>query len=296
MKNRKFLYFSILIFFLTFGIIISVTAPPPRHMVDIFLELAFAFQPILWIYFAKQIFKNRPYTKFLFGGCILFFLGGVFEIVEESHFDHYLIDDIEDILILTGIVFISISVYKIALHAKQKIESLSKENKENYIDSIHDSLTNLYNKRYLQSSFTEIFEKNPEIFTSSVCVFLDIDNFKQFNDTFGHEEGDKILRTLGEMICDYKRKGDFAFRYGGEEFLIFFMNTNKTLITNKLELLKEDFKQYCKNNYPDKGFLVSLSIGYTDYSYSEELSDIIHRADKAMYVAKFSGKDRICTH
>lgn len=293
MKNRTFLFLSITLFSTTLAILLFLTRPTPRKAVDIVLELAFAFQPILWIYFAKRLFKNQPFTKILKLGCILFFLGGVFEIVEETYIDLQIIDDIEDILILLGIIFISYSIYKIALIAKIRLESLSQENRENYIDSIQDSLTKLYNKRYLQTNFNEIFDKNPVIFTNSVCVFIDIDNFKKFNDTFGHEEGDKVLCKLGEIIAESKRKGDFAFRYGGEEFLIFYMNTNKSLIFHKLEYTRESFKKYCKENYPNRGFIMSLSIGTTVYNYGEELSDIIHRSDKAMYVAKFSGKDRI---
>lgn len=295
MRNRLFLILSLTLFSLSLGLLIYLVHPTPREIMDISLELAFAFQPIIWIYFAKRLFKKQTYTKPLYIGCILFFLGGVFEILEETYIDLQAVDDIEDVLVLTGILFISFSVYKIALKAKKKLESLSKENRENYIDSIQDSLTNLYNKRYLQSNFTEIFENNPTIFTNSVCVFLDIDNFKKFNDTFGHKEGDRVLKRLGEIIRDSKRKGDFAFRYGGEEFLIFYMNTKRDFIYNKLETIKETFREFCKENFPNEEFTVSLSIGYTTYNYSEELTDIIHRADKAMYVAKFSGKDRINT-
>lgn len=292
-KKKLVILILTLIYVLTFISLILLVQPSVREGLDIFFELSFTFQPIIWIFLARMLFKNRTFNPQLYIGCILFIIGGIFEIIEDTYTSNQLIDDIEDLLIFAGTLFITFSIFKITRTNLEKISMLSRQNKEHYINSINDSLTGLYNKRYLQTNFTDIFDKNPSIFMNSVCVFIDIDNFKIFNDEKGHEAGDNLLAELGSIIQDSKRKGDFAFRYGGEEFLIFYMNTNPDYIYKKLEDIRTAFKSYTGKNYPHKDVSFTLSIGSTIYNYGEDLTDIIHRSDKAMYISKFSGKDRI---
>lgn len=295
--NKKKIVLSLLSIFyiIIFSCLLLFLRPALRESFDIFFELSFTFQPIIWIFLAKSFFKNKPLIPQLYIGCVLFLIGGIFEIIEDTYTNNQMIDDAEDLLILAGTLFITYSIFKITKLNFEKISMLSEQNRENYINSINDSLTGLYNKRYLQTNFTDIFDKNPSIFINSICVFIDIDNFKIFNDYKGHEAGDDLLAKLGDIICESKRKGDFAFRYGGEEFLIFYMNTNPDYIHKKLDRIRINFKDFTDNYYPHKNVEFSLSIGSTVYSYGEDLSDIIHRADKAMYISKFSGKNKIST-
>ncbi len=294
MKNRQILILIITLFITTLITLLFFTRPAPVKIPDMVLELIFVFQPAIWVYLAKKLFKKKSLLPSLYIGCALFLLGGIFEILEEAFWNNAFIDYAEDILLLIGALFLTHAVYKMALTSRRQIFILSKKNREHYINSIQDSLTKLYNKRYLQTNFKEIFNNNPAIFTSSVCVFADIDNFKVFNDTLGHESGDKLLAKLGEIISDSKRKGDFGFRYGGEEFLMFYMNTKPEYIYEKLEHIRVTFKEHTAKNFPSDKVNFTLSIGVTEYKYGEELSTTIERADSSMYDAKHSGKDRIC--
>lgn len=292
-KKRVILSLLAILYVITFSGLLLFLRPTLRDSLDILFELSFTFQPIIWIFLAKMFFKNKPLLPQLYIGCVLFLIGGIFEIIEDTYTNNQLIDDVEDLLILTGTLFITFSIFKITKLNLEKISMLSEQNRENYINSINDSLTDLYNKRYLMTNFTDIFDQNPSIFINSVCVFIDIDNFKIFNDDNGHEAGDILLGRLGEIICDSKRKGDFAFRYGGEEFLIFYMNTKPDYIYKKLDKIRIKFKDFTDTCYPHKKVSFTLSIGSTIYNYGEDLTDIIHRADKAMYISKFSGKNKI---
>ena len=189
------------------------------------------------------------------------------------------------------IIIFTYIIYRLFKSIQLKRE-LSSDNQENYLTSIIDPTTKLYNKDYLLNSFSDMLQKNPAIFTDSVCVFIDIDDFKRFNETHNREAGDKALNELGKIICKSKRKGDFAFRYSGQEFVIFYMNSKKELINEKLNSIRNLFKEFTSNKHSSE-YPCTLSIGVTEYIYSEGLTDIVHRASKAMYIAKYSGKDKI---
>ncbi len=293
MANKNKLVITILLFFSIFISLLAIFRPLPKSGLSIFLELVFLIQPIIWVYLVKNNFREKINNLFLYIGCSLFFIGGILEILDGTLIFNQIIVTTEDTLYLLGIIFITICFSKLAFKDNKKHSMLSESNKKKYIDSINDDLTGLFNHQYLQSNFTTIFDNNPAIFTNSVCVFIDIDNFKLFNDTFGKNEGDRVLSYLGEIICNSKRKGDFAFRFAGQQFVMFYMNSDLKFITDKLEHTKDSFKSYIHENYQSEKVTCTLSMGLTKYLYSEDIQDIIHRADKAMYISKYSGKDRI---
>lgn len=292
MKKRKFLIKITSAFIIVFAGILIITRPTPRDTVDMFLELLFVFQPLIWFNAARGLLASSRYNKYLYTGSLAFFTGGIFEILEER-LAHVIIDSLEDALILLGIILMTWSLSRIITLAYKRIEVLSAKNKKNYLASVTDSLTKIYNKNYLKGSFSTILRNNPTIFSKSICVFIDIDNFKIFNDTFGHDEGDRVLIELGHLINTHKRQGDFAFRYGGEEFLIFFMNTQAEFIHKKLDELRLEFLHFTKQHFPHKEATFTLSIGYTEYQFGESLEQLIKRADTAMYQSKNTGKNRI---
>ena len=126
----------------------------------------------------------------------------------------------------------------------------------------------------------------------SVAI-LDIDNFKQINDAFGHEKGDEVLRTLGYIIKSTIRNSDFAIRYGGEEFLIIFPHTTKKEALKSLERIKERFS----NTRFGIDRKVTFSAGIADYPSDVKnltnLDILIRIADHRLYRAKGTGKNKI---
>ncbi|MCJ7773543.1 MAG: GGDEF domain-containing protein, partial [Desulfobacterales bacterium] len=126
-------------------------------------------------------------------------------------------------------------------------------------------------------------------------LFLDLDYFKQFNDTYGHLEGDKVLIKISEIIMSCLRGLDTAYRYGGEEFTIILPETNGKeagTVANRIRntIGKEKFSP--QNGDP---VTVTISIGATQFNPNEEMSSFIHRSDKAMYMSKQNGRNRVTT-
>lgn len=152
-----------------------------------------------------------------------------------------------------------------------------------------DSLTKVFNRRKIEKIMTSQIKKAKETNSTFSIVFLDIDDFKNINDTLGHIKGDHVLVSISKLVSKHIRTSDYIGRWGGEEFIVILPNTNekqaekvalflKDLITNK------DFKI-------DKP--LTSSFGVTEYKNNDTKADIIKRADKAMYFVKENGKNDI---
>lgn len=124
----------------------------------------------------------------------------------------------------------------------------------------------------------------------AVCVaFIDIDNFKQMNDTKGHKEGDKILIELSSVIQSSTRCSDVCGRIGGDEFCVLFSNVYPAAVQDIACRMNEHFKQKCANNH----WTTSLSIGVLTTKKEVELDELLRRSDSLMYKAKNTGKNKI---
>jgi len=156
-----------------------------------------------------------------------------------------------------------------------------------------DGLTKLYNSRSFYTQLELEVDRYNRYKHPLSLLLLDIDNFKEFNDTFGHLEGDKVLVRFSQIIKSCLRINDSAYRYGGEEFTVILPETNgeeaKTVAQRiRASLESENFKPI-----PDKHAKITISIGVTQYFPKEELSAFIRRADKAMYLSKKNGRNRV---
>jgi diguanylate cyclase (GGDEF)-like protein len=160
--------------------------------------------------------------------------------------------------------------------------------------SIHDPLTQLFNRRYLDEALSRELK---QVFRdkNSLCVaMLDLDHFKKFNDSFGHEVGDLVLKFIGKYLNSTHRGNDIACRFGGEEFVLVFPNTDINQILPRLEQIRTDIKNqkidYNQMILPS----ITISIGVAEApKHGTTPDDIIRAADKALYAAKEAGRDRI---
>lgn len=166
--------------------------------------------------------------------------------------------------------------------------------RESLLDaSIHDPLTKLFNRRYLD----EMLSREMRLIIrdkKSLCVaMLDLDYFKIFNDQNGHEAGDIILKEIGNILNENFRESDIACRYGGEEFLVVLVNTDLSSAYLKLDHIREIIKER-KIYYKDKLLkAITISIGIAEAPMQgTTVEDIISAADEALYSAKKSGRDR----
>ncbi|MBU2552695.1 MAG: sensor domain-containing diguanylate cyclase, partial [Proteobacteria bacterium] len=158
--------------------------------------------------------------------------------------------------------------------------------------SLTDGLTGLFNKRYLDRRLkTEIEEARRQAQPLSLMM-LDLDHFKQFNDHFGHLEGDQVLRTAAEIIRETVRDHDSACRYGGEEFTVILPNAKADQAGNVAERIRVAFTRQTFTPAPGEEARVTISIGLTEMKPEDGDTDLIDRADKALYQAKEAGRNR----
>lgn len=158
-----------------------------------------------------------------------------------------------------------------------------------------DPLTGLYNRRYLETFMEKqlaIADRNNQLLS---IVMFDIDNFKAFNDTHGHDAGDVALRSLAQAIAKNIRASDIGVRYGGEEFVIVLPNTDKMTALDVAERIRTAVEVMVIAISRTKRTKVTASFGIATYGMdAESLDALITKADAALYRAKRAGKNRTC--
>lgn len=182
-------------------------------------------------------------------------------------------------LFLSGIVF-DIS------EKKKYQEELEEKNRILSEQSSKDSLTMLYNHRSLYENLNN-YIANIKKYSPLVIAMLDIDDFKQINDTKGHVFGDSVLKELSSVMIHYARKNDFVARYGGEEFFIAFPNSTLEEAFEVCENIRITFAK----NMRTKDTKVTVSIGLSQYTEGNA-SSFIHQADINLYASKRNGKNK----
>jgi diguanylate cyclase (GGDEF)-like protein len=159
--------------------------------------------------------------------------------------------------------------------------------------AIRDGLTGLYNYRY----FWEVLHREVELARryehSLSLLFLDIDDFKQVNDTLGHRVGDLVLKALGTYLQDAVRQADLVCRYGGEEFVVLLSETDTREAKISAERLRQGISRI-KVNLPDRELRFTVSIGVAQLTPGMDGDNLVKAADHALYQAKQTGKNRVC--
>ena len=159
--------------------------------------------------------------------------------------------------------------------------------------AITDGLTTLYNLRHFYKQLEVEIGRCSRYGHSLSLLLLDIDNFKMYNDSYGHLEGDKVLVRISQIIKSCLRTMDSAYRYGGEEFTVILPETKGKKAKNVANRIKRAVELERFLPEPDKVVTITISIGLTEYFKNEQLSKVIKRADQAMYNSKAQGRNRI---
>jgi diguanylate cyclase (GGDEF)-like protein/PAS domain S-box-containing protein len=176
----------------------------------------------------------------------------------------------------------------------KRAEKALRESEKMYRElSIRDSLTKLYNSRHFFSQLKAETRRADRYSRPLSLLLLDIDNFKHYNDRYGHLEGDKVLAKIGEVLLESLRETDSAYRYGGEELTVILSETSSKEATNIAERIRKRFETETFYPTSDKAVHATVCIGVAQYICEEELTVFIKRADNAMYVAKKKGKNRV---
>jgi len=164
--------------------------------------------------------------------------------------------------------------------------------------AVHDGLTGIYNRRYFDETLAREWKRTMREKAPLSLIMLDIDYFKKYNDTYGHQAGDECLRQVATTISGaLRRPADMAARYGGEEFVVVLPNLKLEdsakfgeTIRAKIEALKMEHKQSDANPF----ITVSLGIASVVPSSISSYEELVGAADKALYSAKNKGRNRVC--
>ncbi len=172
----------------------------------------------------------------------------------------------------------------------ERVTNLTKELRK---QAIVDSLTGLYNRNYYEN-FTEgivnLAQRQGSPFAAAI---IDIDDFKQVNDIFGHQRGDEVLKILGRLIKKGIRKSDIPIRYGGEEILILFPNTDRKRAAYVLDRIRKKFSEVDFGIGKPITFSGGVAGVPEDIKELTSLEELVEKADEKLYLAKRSGKDKI---
>ena len=160
--------------------------------------------------------------------------------------------------------------------------------------SVRDPLTGLFNRRHMEESLERELLRAARNANPVTVLMLDIDHFKPFNDMFGHEAGDLLLRELGSLFKSQVRGADIACRYGGEEFLLIMAETDLELGRQRAECLRQQVAGLQLHYHGEMLRRITVSIGVAGFpQHGHSAAEIVNAADVALYQAKRAGRDRV---
>ncbi len=160
--------------------------------------------------------------------------------------------------------------------------------------SIRDGLTNLFNRHFMEIALEREIQRAARRHVSLAVLMLDVDHFKAFNDTFGHEAGDAVLRGVADCLQQSVRSEDVVCRYGGEEFVIILPEISRELAMERAEAIRKSVAHLRMKYRGEPLRQISISVGLAMYpNPARDTADLLRMSDQALYEAKHAGRDRI---
>lgn len=250
---------------------------------------------LLILIFGSTKLKARQYIFVSAYGVILYIIAMFFFIESYPHFidiSQAIIELICFATIFAAFGFITSELSNLRRRLHQKNVKLNSALKHTESVSVTDELTGIKNRRYILNVLEEqrlMSERGQYVF--SICM-IDIDNFKNFNDTYGHLLGDNVLKAITNFISGEIRKIDYFARFGGEEFLLilpFATGENAEIIS---ERIRKKIEKKCFDEV-FQGLKITISIGVTQYNWPEDIRSLLARTDTALYAAKRNGRNKV---
>jgi diguanylate cyclase (GGDEF)-like protein/PAS domain S-box-containing protein len=184
-------------------------------------------------------------------------------------------------------------ISRLAEHLSLALANLSLQEKLK-LKSIQDSLTGLANRRHMEEILQRQFFRMYRYNTPCSVIMLDVDHFKQFNDTYGHDIGDTVLKELGAYLKKNTRGEDLACRYGGEEFIVILVDTDTAAASKKAEKMRSEIAENISIPHLAEKLRVTVSMGVaTSPTHGQNADELIKSADTALYRAKENGRNRV---
>ncbi len=215
----------------------------------------------------------------------------------------YLVKPFEDVDIVTLVVKRAIEKIRLIVENRVLVEQLKQSNSDlvqmnRTLQELayRDGLTGLYNHRNFQETLAVEIERGKRYKKEFSLIFLDVDDFKQYNDRFGHIKGDSLLQALASLITKNIRAADFAARYGGEEFVILLPEIGLEGAVHYAEKIRTIIEAHNFGPVEEAATNhITVSMGISVFPLDGiDATQLIHRADEALYRAKRTGKNRVC--
>lgn len=182
-----------------------------------------------------------------------------------------------------------------AFHAlREKNDQLEQSLKKVEEMAATDPLTGLYNRRHFGKVLEQLFAEARRYDTDLACVMIDLDGYKQLNDTFGHQVGDQLLITAGKVIAANLRAMDVAARYGGDEFILLLPRASGAEASNVVTRIRDEFRgTSALGLHRSEGVTMSVGVGSLRGDKPAGAEGLVSAADAALYRAKAAGRNRI---
>lgn len=157
----------------------------------------------------------------------------------------------------------------------------------------HDQLTGLFNRQKFNEIFLKEIKRDKRYDNALSLIIFDIDNFKSFNDNFGHNVGDEVLKIISEIVLKSVREHDTVVRWGGEEFLVLLPQTEIEGAVKVAEKIRQSIEKYENSKIPRQ---ITASFGVTKLQKEDDENSVINKADEALYTAKSNGKNLVVSN
>lgn len=227
------------------------------------------------------------------------------EVAKLEHLDPHIIVPMKSKNLLNGFILLGTKLTgeDFNEHEKEFLEDLAKfaaiavENSRLYLMATLDRMTRLYIHHYFQERLDDEMKRSFRQGAPVCLIMSDIDHFKKFNDTYGHQQGDIVLKEVAKLYKQCVRGTDIPARYGGEEFAVILPDTELNDAIEIATRLRKEVEAYEFSGQAEP-LHVTISLGVAQYNpdLDQEKKDLVERADSALYKAKESGRNRVVAH
>ena len=223
-------------------------------------------------------------------------LGSAGKEIEKAENAHHLSDVVSQLLSDTrSTINQTRAIENQLFEAMAEIQKLKSELEAAQSEANMDALTGLANRKKFDTMLARGTKESVENNTPLSLLIVDVDHFKKFNDNFGHQVGDQVLKLLGAILKNNVKGQDTAARYGGEEFAVILPNTTLDNALKLAETIRVQVagKSIVQRNSGEKLGQITVSIGAAQFVRDEPMEQVIQRADQALYCAKGMGRNRV---
>ncbi|HOZ71303.1 MAG TPA: GGDEF domain-containing protein [Spirochaetales bacterium] len=182
------------------------------------------------------------------------------------------------------------TVKKSVLPSEERLRALSLENEELWNLSFRDTLTGLYNRRYIQQIAIHLFSRAVRYKEQLHVLMIDIDHFKRVNDKLGHAVGDEVLKGVAQTIQATIRTSDTVARFGGEEFIVYMVRSDPETTQFIANRIRDGVAAV---QFPGVPWQITISVGVAGLQENDTIDSLVERSDQFLYVSKHRGRNRV---